>query len=415
MTSRERVMAALRHKEPDRVPIDLGGHESSGIHCLALRKLLEHLQMEGEIRVCDPIQLLAEIPGALLKHFNIDVVNIGRTLNPTGLTEKEARFREYRIGDELVYMPESVDIYTGVDGNDYMRAWFAPNPEKRNTTIAIRSQSSVYFEPYPFYTPLKDVSSASEIKELPPHPWITYYSKEQLELLKKNAKWLYENTDYALLGRGFASIFEITIYLLGHLTWARCLRTNRAVIERLIELLLEHNKEQLKNFLDAVGEYVQVVVFGGEDLGSQIGPVINPKDWRELYKPALAELVKMIRKKGCYSLIHSCGSVKPFLSDFIEIGINAWNPVQISARNMDPKELKKEYGDELTFWGGGCDTQHILPFAPPEKLKEHVKELVGIFKEGGGFVFCAVHNIEPGVPPENIEAMYEAVKEVGAY
>ena len=414
-TPRERVITALQHKEPDRVPVDLGGHESSGIHCLALKRLLRYLGLDEEVRICDPIQLLGEVPESLLKKFNVDVINIGRTISPTGLTENDVKFKEYRLLNETFYIPEDIDIFVGEDGRDYMRAWFATDPEKRKTVVAVRPPSTLFFEPYPFYTPLKDVKSASEIKELPLHPWLTEYSKEQLDLLRKNAKWLYENTDYALLGRGFASLFEITIYLLGHVTWAKCLRSNRGVIERLVDLLLEHNKEQLKKFLNAVGEYVQIVVFGGEDLGSQIGPNINPKDWRELYKPALKELVDLIKKSGCYALIHSCGSIKPFIEDFIEIGIDAMNPVQISARNMDPRELKREFGDEITFWGGGCDTQHVLPHATPEKVKQHVKELVTVFKEGGGFIFCQVHNIEADVPPENIIAMYEAVNEAGAY
>lgn len=188
------------------------------------------------------------------------------------------------------------------------------------------------------------------------------------------------------------------------------------MIERVVELLLEHNRLELRKYLDAVGKYIQVVGIGGEDLGSEIGPIINPKEWRELFKPAIQELVKEIKSRTkCYVMIHSCGSVKPFIPDFIEMGVDIWNPVQVSAKNMDPYELKKEFGDNITFWGGGCYTQHILPFASPKEVKEHVKKLVNIFKEGGGFIFNQIHNIQPGTPPENIIAMFEAVNEVREY
>ena len=416
MTPRERVLTAIRHKEPDMVPIDLGGMDSCcGIHCLTLKKLLKYLKLDGPVRIYEPIELLGEVPEALIREFGVDVVSIQRTTKPTGLSSKDITFKEYYLMGEKFQIPQEVDIVKENE-NEYMRAWFSKDVKKKNIIVAIRKPATPFFEPYPFYTPLKDVTSASEITELPPHPWITEYTDKKLEILRKNAKWLYENTDYAIYGHAIASMFEITIYLLGHTTFAKCLRNNKRIIEKLVELLLEHNKEELKKFLDAVGEYIQIVGFGGEDLGTQTGPVINPKEWRELYKPALKEITDIIRNRtNCHILIHSCGSIRPFIEDFIEIGVDILNPVQISAKDMDPHELKREFGDQITFWGGGCDTQHILPFASPEKIKQHVKEVVTIFKEGGGYVFAPVHNIQPKVPPENVVAMYEAVKEIREY
>ncbi|HID17812.1 TPA: methyltransferase, partial [Candidatus Bathyarchaeota archaeon] len=278
-----------------------------------------------------------------------------------------------------------------------------------------RTPSACYFDHLPIYVPFKDAKKPSDMKELPPHHWIPEHSKAKLRTLRKNAKWLYENTDYAIFGMSGAGIFEMAIYLLGFENFFLSLKRNKGVIERAVELLLEHNKGELRKYLDAVGDYVQVVGIGGEDLGGQTGPFIDPKNWRELFKPSIKELVDMIKSRGCYVMIHSCGSIKPFIQDFIDIGIDVWNPVQISAKDMDPRELKKEFGDEITFWGGGCDTQHVLPFAPPEKVKEHVKELVEIFKPGGGFVFNQVHNVQPQTPPENIVAMFEAVNEARKY
>jgi len=417
LTSRKRVILAIEHKEPDMVPVDFGGWEGSGgIHALALKKLIEHLGLHEEIRVYDVIQMLAEPPYFLLKKFGVDVVSVRRSMPPTGLTEEDIKFKDYFLLGEKVKVPEDIPIIKGDNGYEYLPAWFSRDPEKRRILVARRSPSTPYFEPVPFYAPLKDVSSASEIKELPPHPWITEYSEHELKILRKNAQYLYEKTDYAICGLSSTSVFEVTMYLLGHRTFALCLKRNKNVIEKVVELVLEHNKMELRKYLDAVGEYIQIICTGGEDLGSQTGPFINPKEWRELFRPAIEELVKEIKSRTkCYVMIHSCGSIKPFIPDFIEMGIDILNPVQISAKDMDPYELKKEFGDDITFWGGGCDTQHILPFASPREVKEHVKKLVNIFKEGGGFIFNQVHNIQPGVPPENIIAMFEAVNEVREY
>ena len=146
-TPRERVITALQHKEPDRVPVDLGGHESSGIHCIALKKLLRYLGLDEEVRIYDYIQMLGEVPEPLLRKFNIDVINISRTISPTALTENDVRFKEYRMRDETFYIPESVDIFVGEDGKDYMRAWFAADPEKRKTVVAVRPPFGLFFEP----------------------------------------------------------------------------------------------------------------------------------------------------------------------------------------------------------------------------------------------------------------------------
>jgi uroporphyrinogen decarboxylase len=389
---------------------------SGGIHALALKKLCEYLGLYEEIRVYDIIQMLAEPPYSLLKKFGVDVVSVLRSTPPSGLTEEDKKFKDYFLLGERIKIPENIPIIKGDNGYEYLPAWFSRVLSKRSILVAKRSPSTPYFEPVPFYTPLKEVSSPSEIKELPPHPWIPEYGKNQIEILRKNARYLYEKTDYAIFGMSSAGIFEITIYLLGFETFSRCLKRNKSVIEKVVELLLEHNRGELRKYLDAVGEYIQIVGIGGEDLGSEIGPFINPKEWRELFRPAVEELVKEIKSRTkCYVMIHSCGSIKPFIPDFIEMGIDILNPVQISAKNMDPHELKKEFGDDITFWGGGCDTQHVLPFASPREVKEHVKKLVNIFKEGGGFIFNQVHNIQPGIPPENIIAMFEAVSEVRKY
>jgi uroporphyrinogen decarboxylase len=416
LTSRERVITAIRHKEPDIVPVDFGGMDcSGGIHALAYEELVKHFGLGEEIRVYDTIQMLAEPSEFFLKKFGVDVVSVLRSTPPTGLTERDGKFKDYHLLGSRLKIPEDVEIVRDKDGNEYMCAWFTKDPSRRDVVVAKRTPPAYYFDHLPIYVPFKDARKPSDIKELPPHHWIPEYNDLKLEILRKNAKWLYENTDYAIFGMSGAGIFEMTMYLLGFENFSLSLKRNRGIIERVVELLLEHNREELKRYLEAVGDYVQVVGIGGEDLGGQTGPFINPKDWRELFKPAIKELVDIVKSKNCYVMIHSCGSVKPFIPDFIEMGIDVWNPVQISAKDMDPKGLKREFGEEITFWGSGCDTQRVLPFLPPEKVKEHVKELVEIFKPGGGFIFNQVHNVQPQTPPENIVAMFEAVNEARKY
>jgi len=170
-----------------------------------------------------------------------------------------------------------------------------------------------------------------------------------------------------------------------------------------------------EDFLASVGKYIQVVV-GGDDLAMQEGPLISLDLYRKLIKPRQKELFSFIKKRtAAYLFYHSCGSVSQFIPDLIEVGVDILNPVQVSAKNMDTHRLKKEFGHEISFWGGGCDTQKILSFGKPEEIKGEVKRRIRDLTPGGGFVFTQVHNIQPGVPPENIVAMFEAASEYGRY
>ena len=181
----------------------------------------------------------------------------------------------------------------------------------------------------------------------------------------------------------------------------------------LMENLMEVYMERVSKYADAVGDYVQVIEVN-DDLGSQSGPQLAPALYRKMIKPYHKKLWRYIKEKtGCYLLLHSCGSVYDFIPDLIEMGIDAINPVQVSARNMDTARLKKEFGSEISFWGGGCDTQRVLPFGTPDEVEEEVRRRIDDLAPGGGFVFTQVHNIQPDVSPENIMAMYSALDKYG--
>jgi uroporphyrinogen decarboxylase len=181
---------------------------------------------------------------------------------------------------------------------------------------------------------------------------------------------------------------------------------------RLSEALCAFYLSKLEKWLKAVGPHIDIILFG-DDLGGQNGPLISPQMYQEYFKPYHKKMWSAVKKWAPLVAIHlhSCGGIEPLLNDLIEAGLEIANPVQITCKGMDPRELKQKYGDRLVFWGGGCDTRHILPHGTPDEVRKHVKEQVSILSPSGGFVFQQVHNILADVPPENIIAMYEAIRE----
>jgi uroporphyrinogen decarboxylase len=182
-------------------------------------------------------------------------------------------------------------------------------------------------------------------------------------------------------------------------------------VHRLLDALVEVHLKNLENFLGAVGSYIDIILFG-DDLGMQSGPQISPKTYREFFKPRHAILWKRAKELADVKvMLHSCGGLRPLLDDLIDAGLDTTNPIQTSCKGMEPKGLKRDFGDRLCFWGGGCDTRAILPTGTPEKVRRHVLERLEILAPGGGFVFQQVHNILADVPPENVVAMFDAVRE----
>jgi uroporphyrinogen decarboxylase len=229
------------------------------------------------------------------------------------------------------------------------------------------------------------------------------------EKVRGKAKDLYEKTDYSIMAGFGGQFFELGSYVFRMDDFMTNLLIKRPMMEKLLDRMLELHMETLKPFLEAIAPYADVIVFG-DDLGTQTGPMISPKLYRELILPRARQLYRYVRENsGVKVFLHSCGAIFEFLPDIIEAGVQVINPVQTSAGGMDPGKLKREFGKDLVFWGGGIDTQRILPGASPGEVKEEVKKNCGIFMKGGGFVFCQIHNMLDTVPPGNIVAMYEAV------
>jgi hypothetical protein len=250
---------------------------------------------------------------------------------------------------------------------------------------------------------------------------------EDLEYLRREAQRLYTETDKAILanfgGTGFGDIALVPAPWLKHPRgirdieeWYSSTLTRRAYVYQLFCRQCAIGLHNLESIHQAVGNKPTAVFVTGTDFGAQHGPFVSPRTYRDLYQPFHKQVNDWIHKHTTWkSFIHSCGSVRALIPDFIAAGFDILNPVQCSAAGMDPAELKKEFGDHITFWGGGVDTQRTLPFGTPDDVRKEVRERLRIFGAGGGFVFNTTHNVQAGVPIENVVAMYETVRDFGRY
>ncbi len=409
MTSRERVLAALNHVEPDRIPVDLGGHRSSGIAAIAYHQLRKHLGLpEKAVRVYDMVQQLAIIDEDVLDLFGVDVIEMGR-----GFLLDDGDWKPWILPDGT---PCEIPYYTNLElrGED----WFIL--DKQGTDMGVLKKGSLYFEQTLFPLMERGIENdhfedleemlGKQIWSAVAHPGAHLELDEQgLREMGLRAKELREKSDRAIVGLFGGNMFELPqmLYRMDHYLLATGMYPDKVL--ELSEKLYQVHLKNLEKWIGAVGPYIDVVLFG-DDLGGQQGPLISPEAYREYYKPYHEKLWGRAKELADVKVqLHCCGGIYELLDDLIEAGLDMVNPVQISCRGMDPKRLKAEFGERITFWGGGCDTQRILPLSKPDEISKHVQELSSIFSPGGGFVFQQVHNILANVPPENVVAMFESI------
>lgn len=409
MTSRERVIRAINHKEPDKIPIDLSGMRSTGIMALAYNPLKKHLGLSGgKTLVYDVIQQLAQPEQEILDWVEADVVDLGRA---------------------FLDRPEDWKDWTLPDGSPAMiPAWVKLTPA--NGGWVVKSKDGVVIGTMPAgveyisqcYWPMADwvepwdLDKVPEAMEkvtwgaLPTAPWHEPLTSEYEVEMRRRAKHLYETTDYAIMAAFGGNLLEWGQFLRRIDNFLLDILDKPKQVATLLDKLVEIHLPKLEKFLDIVGDYVQIIQMG-DDLGTQVASQISPKTYREFFKPRHKVLYETIKKRSkAYVFLHSCGSLSELLPDLIDIGVDIINPVQTSAGGMEPKYLKREFGKDITFWGGGCDTQDVLPRGTPEEIARHVCERMKILGPDGGFIFTQVHNILSNVPPQNIVAMYEAAK-----
>jgi uroporphyrinogen decarboxylase len=409
MTSRERILAALEHRETDRVPVDFSGHRSSGIAALVYPELRKHLHLpQKTVRVYDMIQQLAVVDEDVLDRFGVDTVEMGRSF----LLE-ESDWKDWILPDGTSC---KIPYYIHVErrGED----WYLLNGNGQE--LAIQKKGCLYFEQTHF--PLKDRDFAADdfldLEDvLSQTVWTGVASpgahlpldEEGLAEMAHRAKTLRMSTNRAIIGLFGGNMFEIPQMLFrmdNYLTFLG-LYPEKAI--RFSEKLCDLHMKSLEKWLGAVGPYIDIILFG-DDLGGQTGPLISPRMYRQVFKPFHRKLWHHAKELADVKvMLHCCGGVRALMDGLIDAGLDAINPVQINAAGMDPAELKAEFGDKITLWGGGCDTREILPRCSPGQVAAHVEELVRLLRRGGGFVFQQVHNILADVPAENVAAMFDAV------
>ena len=410
MTSRERIIAAIEHREPDRVPLDLGATPSSGISVIAYNNLKKKLGMEGgRTLVYDVVQQLAQPEKEILDRFHIDVVDVGRTFS-TG--ENDWHKIEVSDGSSAFY-PAWFHPEQKEDGT-----WYAYDSDK--TLIAKMPPGATFFDQtcfpwedgYPSdYKGLPEAMNKVLWANLAHTPWDSAGREDFWDTLRANAVKLREESDRALMIVCGCNLFEWGTFLRKIDNFLMDLVLDPVNVEKLLDALMEVHLVTLKKVCDAVGDVVDIIRFG-DDLGMDSGPFMAPDTYRSLFKPRHKILCDYVHKNSSMkTFLHSCGSIYRLLPDLIDAGYDVINPVQTNSAEMDPATLKKEFGADITFWGGGADTRAVLNRMSPSEVKDHVKKRLEIFAPGGGFVFNTVHNIMADVPPENIIAMFEAVEE----
>ncbi len=401
MNRRERVLATLNHQEPDRVPIDLGGSDASGITAIAYNNLKCHLGLkEGKTRVFDPYQQIVDVEEEVLKIVRSDTRSI--MIQPRN-------WKQGTLPDGSdCEIPEKWNPRYREDGSQVVL-------NDRGEIIAIMPTTGLYFEPV--HAALKDCQRINDLdryrEEIDSFD-LPAYLDQAFEEVGETARQIRRGSDYLLVGGNFAAhVLAASQILRGWDVFLLDLLEQPAFAEALMDRLVEAYCERFDRYWNCLGQYLDVVVVS-DDLGTQTAPILSPELYRKRIKPHHTRLYAHIKKKsGAYLFMHSDGSIHRLIPDLIEAGIDILNPVQASAAEMDTEKLKKEFGDVLVFWGGGCDTQRILPNGTRQEIRDEVKHRIDGLAPGGGFVFTQVHNILPDVPPENIMAMYEAVWEFG--
>ena len=411
MSSRERVLAAIRHEEPDKIPLDLGATPSSGISAIAYYNLKSYLSMnEGHTRVYDVVQQLAQPEDEIITQFGVDVLDVGRMFN----TRDEDWYDVTLPTGQSVQFPSWFRPTRNAGGG-----WDAYAPD--GTRIATMPNKIATFFDQTYFPYLdgypEDYSGLAE--EMPKvhwaglahSPWDHASEPDFWQQLREKAIYLRENSDKALIIVAGCNLFEWGTFLRRLDNFLMDLLLDPSGVEGLLDALVEIHLDTLENVCNAVGDVVDIIRFG-DDLGMDTGPFMRPATYQKLFKPRHKILCDYVKEhSSMHTFLHSCGSIYKLIPDLIEAGFEVINPVQTSSRDMVPAQLKKEFGDDITFWGGGADTRSVINHGTPEEVKSHVRYNIETFSPGGGFVFNTVHSIMPDVPPENIIAMYEALDE----
>ncbi|MCL4418046.1 MAG: hypothetical protein M1371_10650 [Actinobacteria bacterium] len=396
MTSKERVLKAIKHEEVDRLPIDLDGSRCTSIASIAYRNLRKFLRLpEVDIKIYDLMQNIAIVDDDVLDKFEVDTRQV-RNLRPA-LNLSIKQWKKININDGMFTVPFDFNPKIDEEGNMILDV---------DGAIAVRPKTALYFDYKEFS--IKKIESKKDVDEINLHlldteeiKWLEY---ESFRIRQKYP-------DKAILGDfTFGDIIEQGTFLFGWDKFMILLGSEPKLAHYMLDRILEANLENLCRYIKSVGNNIDILVFS-EDMGTQQSLQYSPRIYREFLKPRQKIMFDFVKHNSDYSVfLHSCGSIIEIIPDLIEIGVEILNPVQTTAYGMDAQKLKNEFGEYLTFWGGGVDTQHVLPLSDPEDVRKDVRERIKIFSKDSGYVFNTIHNIQADIKPQNIaSAFYEAV------
>ena len=421
LTSRERIDLALSHQEADRVPLDLGASSVTGMQVDMVYQLRQALGLDAPgtpVKVVEPYQMLGEIKPDLMDALGIDVVGLGKPTTMFGF--KNEGWKPWTtFAGTPVLVPAGFNTEPDAHGDILMY----PEGDRSVPPSGRMPKGGFYFDSIPRQLPLDDnhLQLADNLEEFGP------ISDEDLVHLGREAERIWTETDKAVLanfgGTAFGDIALVPAPWLKHPRgirdveeWYISTATRRDFVYKIFERQCEIGIQNLEKIHQVVGNRVSAVFLSGTDFGQQNGPFISPQTYRDLFQPFNKAVNDWVHQHTRWrTFIHSCGSVRALIPDFLEAGFDILNPVQCSAAGMAPAELKKEFGDQVTFWGGGVDTQRTLPFGTVEDVRQEVSARLQIFAKGGGYVFNTTHNVQARVPVENVVAMYETVRGCGRY
>ncbi len=419
MNSRQRILAALDHRQPDRVPLDLGATPVSGMHASCVYLLRQSLGLDQPmtpVKVVEPYQMLGEIGPDLMESLGVDAIGLGRPENMFGYENTD--WKPWTLFDGTpVLVPGDFNTEPEPNGDILMY----PEGDRSAPASGRMPKGGYYFDSIVRQAPIDDerLDPQDNMEEFGP------VSDEDLQHFAAEADRLHRETDKAIVanfgGTAFGDIALVPAPFLKHPKgirdveeWYVSTVTRFDYVSEVFHRQAEIALANLGRLYEAVGDRVHVVYMTGTDFGAQKGPFISPAAYRRLYQPFHRRLNDWVHEHTPWkTFIHSCGSVVQLLPDIIEAGFDILNPVQCSAAGMAPEMLKARFGNRLTFWGGGVDTQKTLPFGTAAEVRRQVRERIETFAPGGGFVFNTVHNVQAKTPVENLRALYDAVREFG--
>jgi len=389
--------------------MDLGGMKASTIACVSYDRLKKKLRLPGPTKVADARFMIAHVDESVRQRFHLDVVPLDwSTAFTLDRPDSEWSPRKLFDGTEVLFPPDT-NLGEDAEGN-----WLLLNRDGSPTSYRM-PRNGFYFDDCAFNLPGSiDPKSFKPVSDIP---------DEKLEQFSRHARRLYDETEYALLGWGFGVCFlgmSLITERSDNVTqgrpseWLMMLMTEKKTCHEMMGRSVDASIRCLERVHQAVGDRCFAWGIAADDSGTQRGEFVRPELWAEMIQPHYRRLCDWIHTHtGWKTFFHCCGSVYNLIPHFIEAGIDILNPVQTSAVNMDPARLKREFGDRIVFWGGGCDTQSVLGGVSPEEIRRHVQERVRILGQGGGYVFTQVHNIQANVPAENIIAMFDTAYESG--